>query len=188
MLRFTKNFRDIKEHNKKFDLGLVEYSLDINQFADLTAEEIKKFTFGHQLPPYEFSNYTVRPKVFLQVTSNSGIPAGPTAVDWNSAGAVGPVNLVLYFYLAIKLLIYLKLFRSKIKVIIAIVVGHFPQPPHLKALWQCIRTFCNFKRFLIICFRKYGNMTVGSEQNLIDCNLNNQTGNFGCNGGNVAAA
>ena len=91
LLRFTKNFRDIEDHNTNFDLGLVEYSLDINQFADLSPEDTKKFTFGHQLPPYEFSNYTVRPKAFLQVTSSSGIPAGPTAVDWNAAGAVGPV-------------------------------------------------------------------------------------------------
>jgi hypothetical protein len=37
-------------------------------------------------------------------------------------------------------------------------------------------------------FRKSGVPLIASEQNLIDCNRNDQTGNFGCKGGNMAAA
>ena len=42
--------------------------------------------------------------------------------------------------------------------------------------------------FLLVNSRKTGVLQIGSEQNLIDCNRNDQTGNFGCRGGNMAAA
>jgi hypothetical protein len=50
--------------------------------------------------------------------------------------------------------------------------------------WNC----WNGLRELNLNFRKSGVQQIASEQNLIDCNRNDQTGNFGCRGGNMAAA
>ncbi|KAL7298517.1 hypothetical protein TKK_0008297 [Trichogramma kaykai] len=40
---FLDNKKLIEEHNAKYAKGEVSYTLGINQFADLTKEEIKKF-------------------------------------------------------------------------------------------------------------------------------------------------
>lgn len=90
-LRFVSVYRLIKEHNKKFNEEKVDYSLMMNRFADLSSEDIKKFTTGHQLPPYEFSNFTVRPKEVINVNTTL-FPPGPASIDWRARGHVTPVK------------------------------------------------------------------------------------------------
>ncbi|RZC34123.1 Inhibitor I29 domain containing protein, partial [Asbolus verrucosus] len=45
---FVKNLLRIEEHNEKYKQGLVTFTMGINQFSDLTKEEMKKFTCGEQ--------------------------------------------------------------------------------------------------------------------------------------------
>lgn len=52
---------------------------------------MKKFSTGTELPPYDFSNFTVRPKAFVQVTPDM-FPPGPASIDWSAKGHVTPVK------------------------------------------------------------------------------------------------
>lgn len=83
--QFIKIYRFIKAHNKKFDDGLVDYSLAINRFADLSEEEVRKFTLGSLLPEYDYGNSSVRPKDVIYVTPDM-FPDGPDYIDWNALG------------------------------------------------------------------------------------------------------
>ncbi|KAK9887526.1 hypothetical protein WA026_023248 [Henosepilachna vigintioctopunctata] len=45
---FARSVKEVEEHNAKFAKGEVTYTKGINQFSDMTDEEIKKHTgFGH---------------------------------------------------------------------------------------------------------------------------------------------
>lgn len=66
-----------------FENGTVDFSLAINQFADLSPQALKRITSGNQLPPYEFSNYTVRPKNVV-VINTTMFPPGPPSIDWKA--------------------------------------------------------------------------------------------------------
>jgi len=89
--QFVKVYRFVELHNKKFVDGTVDFETAVNHFADLTPSAISRFITGHQLPPYEFSNFTVRPKEVITVT-NTMFPPGPDSIDWRALGHVTPVK------------------------------------------------------------------------------------------------
>lgn len=88
---FSKYFKIIEKHNKDEEDGKSDFTMAINQFADFTDEEIAVVTKGNQLPPYEFSNFTVRPKDVITVTPET-FPPGPPSIDWKARGRVTPVK------------------------------------------------------------------------------------------------
>lgn len=85
---FIKVFRFVNGHNLKFENGTSDFSVAINAFADWSPEKLKSIlTEGNRLPPYEFSNFTIRPKEVINI-DNTMFPPGPTFVDWKSKGHV----------------------------------------------------------------------------------------------------
>lgn len=46
---------------------------------------------GTQLPPYEFSNFTVRPRNVVNVSPDT-FPPAPASIDWRLRGFVSPVK------------------------------------------------------------------------------------------------
>lgn len=65
--------------------------MGINHFADLSLEELQNMINGSLLPPYDFSNFTVRPKDVITITPDT-YPPGPASIDWRSKGFVTPVK------------------------------------------------------------------------------------------------
>lgn len=47
---FEKNVKTIREHNEKYQAGEVTWEMGINQFADLTSEEVVKYHTGLRKP------------------------------------------------------------------------------------------------------------------------------------------
>lgn len=91
--RFVKAYRYINKWNSQQDKSDPEaHLLRVNQFCDLTPEEITMFTTGNHLPSYDFSNFTSRPKAVLNIDSKSNISPGPPSIDWKSRGHVTPVK------------------------------------------------------------------------------------------------
>lgn len=43
---FAKNLAEIEEHNKRYAAGEETYEQGINQFSDLTSDELEKHFFG----------------------------------------------------------------------------------------------------------------------------------------------
>jgi KDEL-tailed cysteine endopeptidase len=81
---FKQNFRTILLHNIEFERGQQNFSMGINQFTDLTAEEFKGayVNGGKRL---DFGSYGC--KAF----SSSALGA-PDVVDWRTGGAVTSVK------------------------------------------------------------------------------------------------
>lgn len=77
---FEANIQLINAHNRRYERGLETYTMGLNQFSHLTAEQFK--TYVHN--PY--NRTLARNEVVLPTT---GIP---TAVDWRDHGAVTPVK------------------------------------------------------------------------------------------------
>ena len=46
---FRANYRDIKEHNVRYDAGEVSWSKVVNQFTDMTASEFESLYLGKGL-------------------------------------------------------------------------------------------------------------------------------------------
>lgn len=89
-------YRLVLAHNRKYENELVDFEMAINCFADMSPEQIEKFTKGNFLPPYDFSNFTVRPRAVITVNGNidntATYPPGPASIDWNALGHVTPVK------------------------------------------------------------------------------------------------
>eukprot|EP01016_Furgasonia_blochmanni_P026317 TRINITY_DN27_c0_g1_i1.p1 TRINITY_DN27_c0_g1~~TRINITY_DN27_c0_g1_i1.p1 ORF type:complete len:421 (-),score=148.91 TRINITY_DN27_c0_g1_i1:54-1316(-) len=77
LLVFRQNVLKIKEHNKQGK----SYSLAVNQFADLTAEEFKAKYLTLKAPSQRTLNVT-----YLDTTN------APDSVDWREQGIVGKVK------------------------------------------------------------------------------------------------
>jgi len=89
----------INNHNEKLQLGRSNsghYTLGVNKFSDLSKDQLKKLYTGNKLPPYEFTNYTVRPRAMLTITETMFTP-GPESVDWKAEGHVTPIKDQGYF-------------------------------------------------------------------------------------------
>lgn len=89
--QFVKFFKLIEKHNIDYENEKNEFFLSINRFTDLSSEEQQNLVNGNRLPPYEFGNFTVRPKAIINVTPDM-FPPGPPAVDWKAKGFVAPVK------------------------------------------------------------------------------------------------
>ena len=79
---FRVNYRDVKEHNLRFDAGEVTWTKAINQFADMSKEEFSKRYLSAELNKPEVLN---KPE-----TKPHMVKAGhlPETVDWYAAGKV----------------------------------------------------------------------------------------------------
>jgi C1A family cysteine protease len=86
---FRENFLYIFKHNRE---GYHNFTMSINQFADLTAEEFKEVYVGFR---GKHAKTTLTSSMF-RVTScrvmSSASKAVPDSVDWRSQGAVTPVK------------------------------------------------------------------------------------------------
>lgn len=91
LLRFIFIYRKILAHNIKFENDEVEYSMELNHFADFSPEDIDKFVSGTVIPEVEFGDYQVRPKIVINANS-SMFESGPPSVDWKAKGHVTPVK------------------------------------------------------------------------------------------------
>lgn len=89
--RFITIFELIKQYNQRVLDGTTDVLLAINQFADLTPEQIKTATTGNRPNAFDFSNITVRPKDVITIGPNDVQP-GPSSIDWRSFGKVTPVK------------------------------------------------------------------------------------------------
>lgn len=77
---FNENVAKIEAHNAKN----LSWTMGLNQFADLTADEFKaRFTGGIRVPKKSLRAKAVGP---FNVTAN------PTSVDWTQKGAVTPIK------------------------------------------------------------------------------------------------
>ena len=77
---YTNNLAKIIHHNH----GNHSWTMGVNQFTDLTAEEFKaRYTGGLRIPKKSLRKQTVTP---LNTTAN------PASVDWTTKGAVTPVK------------------------------------------------------------------------------------------------
>jgi C1A family cysteine protease len=146
-LEFCKTWSLVKTNNELFDQGLVDYSLEVNQFGDLPFNERLSFSTGNLVPENE--NLLLGRTV--EVVTTTTYPPGPPAIDWTTSNCIGPVKDQGYFCNN---------------------CWAFSTVAALEAQW---------------CLKK-GAPTVLSEQQLVDCNRNNETGNWGCDGGNQASA
>lgn len=77
---YYDNLEKINEHNAKN----LSWTMDVNKFADLTAEEFKaRYTGGLRLPKKSLRHVAYGP---FNTTAN------PTSVDWTTKGAVTPIK------------------------------------------------------------------------------------------------
>jgi C1A family cysteine protease len=99
MLKYTKIYKTIDEFDQRFNIWLSNlryidefnknpeksFTLELNEFADLTLEEFRRTKLG-TYPPPESS-----PQTDLHLEN---LPLGdlPTSVDWRLKGAVSPVK------------------------------------------------------------------------------------------------
>merc|ERR1711879_973228 len=62
------------------------FTLDVNEFADLTLAEFKKRKLGYKAPSQKWGDL---PRLGLHKAQNKSLPS---SVDWNQKGAVTPVK------------------------------------------------------------------------------------------------
>jgi cathepsin L len=85
---FASNVDYITAHNLQADLGQHSFTLGINEYSDLTLEEMRKQLMGTRVPDDIRNNVTdVDPEHFKY-----DISFLPDSVDWRTKGAVTPVK------------------------------------------------------------------------------------------------
>nr|QOV03077.1 cathepsin L6 [Dysdercus peruvianus] len=83
---YLENKRLIEEHNIKFAAGNVTFSMGMNEFGDLTSEEVNAMMNNYQ--DYNDQDVELRTE-FVASTSSADIPS---SIDWRDKGAVTPVK------------------------------------------------------------------------------------------------
>jgi len=85
-LIFEEHVDIIRKHNLRYDLGLVTFSMGINEYADLSFEEYRHYLLGarpeHSTSTY--SSYLTQPKFNPE--------NDPAEVDWRTKGYVTPIK------------------------------------------------------------------------------------------------
>jgi len=82
---FLGNKAQIKVHNQRYESGLVSYYKGINQYTDMTYEEVKEVAFGFKYG----TQFNVSGNARVHVPS---LRAVPKSVDWRTKGVVTPVK------------------------------------------------------------------------------------------------
>lgn len=80
-LIWEENLRFVQQHNLEYDRGLHTYSVGMNQYADMTPDEFRKFFNG-------FRGKTTNGSLFL-APNNVNLP---DTVDWRTKGYVTPIK------------------------------------------------------------------------------------------------
>ncbi|KAJ8962405.1 hypothetical protein NQ318_018389 [Aromia moschata] len=83
---FTDNFNLINEHNEQYAGGLVTFSMKINQYSDMTIEEISRTLTG-----YKGSHESSSDLQEIPFVPDRSLVL-PSEVDWREDGAVTPVK------------------------------------------------------------------------------------------------
>ncbi|TPP63783.1 Cathepsin L4 [Fasciola gigantica] len=81
---WEKNVKHIQEHNLRHDLGLVTYTLGLNQFTDLTFEEFKAKYLVEMPPVSELLSNSIS-----YDAKDGNVPA---SIDWRQYGYVTEVK------------------------------------------------------------------------------------------------
>ena len=84
---FKKNIKKMKDHNAKYELGKASYSLTVNSFTVIDAEDRKKY-LGILGNTSQSQKYLSAPKL----TSDNNLQALPSSFDWKKKGYVTPVK------------------------------------------------------------------------------------------------
>jgi C1A family cysteine protease len=82
--KFIKNFKEVEEHNRLFDEGIVTYQKKMWEFSDFSHEEKRKFLHGVHVPSDHRHS--------RNLATHPHFPPGPKSVDWVDKGLVGPVE------------------------------------------------------------------------------------------------
>lgn len=80
---YQSNLDEIKEHNRMYEQGLVTYSLQMNEFGDLTEEEFEEMYLYPSEDAREYASQSYSPRLQEPI---------PPSKDWREAGAVTPVS------------------------------------------------------------------------------------------------
>lgn len=86
-LVFASNYEVIIKHNMEADMGLHTYRLGVNNFADLTNKEFRRFYNGLKTDRSKLSPFI--PHSFLEFDPNVALNA---TVDWTTKGVVTPIK------------------------------------------------------------------------------------------------
>lgn len=81
---FVDNFNKVVAHNKLYEEGLVDHSLKINQYSDLSQEEVKNTLNGYKKSKVSASDIEV---IEFVPDEEADIP---DQFDWRDKGAVTP--------------------------------------------------------------------------------------------------
>lgn len=77
MLKFLINQREIKEHNLRYEAGLVSFSRAVWEYSDLTTEEVN-----------EFMNGFIRPVEARLAKEHDASFKAPKSLNWATRGYV----------------------------------------------------------------------------------------------------
>ena len=85
MENLLKHKEIVDAHNKEYYEGQQSFSMGLSDHHDLTLEQLKKLRGGIKVPPEYESRRSTR-------ANYPNYPPGPSSIDWNDRGLVGPVR------------------------------------------------------------------------------------------------
>ena len=83
---FTASLNDMLAHNELYDSGSVTFSKSINQFSDMTPEEVEGFYRGYR------HTRKLGDVIWSVDNQNITLKDVPTSYDWRDQGAITPVK------------------------------------------------------------------------------------------------